>query len=101
VPTTCSDIDLDDMFGIRRALAGLGVDDHDRLLEEWRILTESQDYDVVAIGDAATRKATDRAGWDRSDDPVAHAWGLISDTTSRYLSWKRRPRRLLSLTTSA
>jgi hypothetical protein len=86
-------VDLDDMFGVRRALALLPERLHDVFIDNWRALTEAHPGNVVAIRAAVARRAT-RPFADGVSDPCAAAWKLVSDAMTNYLAWRDDVQRL-------
>ena len=81
-------VDLDDMFGVRRALETLPEPLHDGFLDQWRGLTESRNGNVAAIHTAVTREAKHRALRDSNYDPIGIAWRHISEAMTLYLAWR-------------
>jgi hypothetical protein len=82
-----SEVDLDDMFGVRGALEDLPVGHHSEFLERWGALTEDAPGDLPAIHAAVTREAAVRTVQDGAAGPVANAWRQVSQAMTRYLAW--------------
>jgi hypothetical protein len=81
--TDPSAYDPDDMFGVRRALAVLPTEAHDRFFDRWVVLTEDADYDVRRIH-AAVR--VERAA--PASDGLGPAWVTVDDAITAYLGWR-------------
>ena len=82
-----SNVDLDDMFGVRRALEALPESLRDGFLDQWRALTESKNNNLAAIRTVAARNAEYQAIRDGDQDPVAAAWRIVNEAMTRYLAW--------------
>lgn len=84
-------LDLDDIFGVRRATEVLPMALRDTFFDDWRTLTETRLNDVTALHSAATRQAAQRALRNGIDDPLTVAWRAVSQAMTRYLAWKETP----------
>ncbi len=82
-----SQVDLDDILGVRRALDALPEDLRDDFVEEWYELTQSSDYEVAAIHAAVTREMRRRTLRDGYESPMTAAWRHIGEAMTRYLAW--------------
>ena len=85
-------VDLDDMFGVRGALAVLPQELHETLLEEWTALVNASDNDVEALEGAVARATNHHIARARAYDPLVAAWRRIADSMNRYLAWRSRTR---------
>jgi hypothetical protein len=70
------------------ALETLPASDWEQFLIEWRSLTEVADFDVDALDAAIRRQARRRAHYERANDPVAAAWGIVADAIESYVAWR-------------
>ncbi len=84
-----TNVDLDDMFGVRRALEGLPPPLRDPFLQHWCEITQATPGDLAAICTAVRREAMRRALRDGDHDPVTGAWKHVSEAMTRYLAWSR------------
>jgi hypothetical protein len=82
-------VDLDDMFGLRRALAMLPERLHDAFVERWVQLGGRCDYDVHALS-VETRNESDH--WRRREPALASAWATVAIAMSRYVAWRSQSR---------
>jgi hypothetical protein len=78
-------VDLDDMFGLRRALAVLPERLHDAFVQRWVQLGGRCDYDVRALS-VETRNESDH--WRRREPALASAWATVAVAMSRYVAWR-------------
>jgi hypothetical protein len=83
-------VDLDDMFGLRRALSALPERFHDAFVARWVQLGGRCEYDVDALSVEA-RNESDR--WRRREPALASAWSTVSIAMSRYVAWRTQLRR--------
>jgi hypothetical protein len=77
------EIDLDDMFGLREAMATLSEDARDTFVERWVELVGESHEDVRLLSIAAMYEA-------RSASPpeLARAWRSVADSMRRYVAWR-------------
>lgn len=79
--------DLDDMFGIRRALGVLPPDRWDEFFATWAEVAEVCDLDIGQMQVLAALGAScpDGAAADRH---LVGAWRTVSDAMASYLLWR-------------
>ena len=82
-------VDLDDMFGLRRALSSLPERFHDIFVERWVQLGGRCDYDVNALS-VETSNESDH--WRRREPALSSAWATVSIAMSRYIAWRSQQR---------
>jgi len=84
-------VDLDDMFGIRRALRTLPEHRWDDFFSAWAEIADRCALDVermqVEIAGAVRAPRDNRAGF---DDSLAPAWATVSEAMRCYLAWRAR-----------
>jgi hypothetical protein len=84
LPTGTS-YDPDDIFGVRRAMAGLTEPQRDAFFDEWTVLTEDCSFDVPRILVAV------RCRVEAADERIAaldDAWTTVDRAIAGYLDWR-------------
>ena len=80
-------VDLDDMFGLRRASSMLPEPSRDAFFERWAELVQECRYDLRLLSIAATREARAPA---RSPG-ITRAWATVACSLQRYVEWRFEP----------
>jgi hypothetical protein len=78
--------DLDDPFGIRRALRSLSADRWDDFFSQWCQVTELSEFAVERVRDVADQLARQPVEPDGRPEPLALAWETIRDAMDSYLA---------------
>ncbi|MFO7592215.1 MAG: hypothetical protein R6X23_15225 [Acidimicrobiia bacterium] len=79
--------DLDDMFGIRRALGSLPPDRWDEFFATWAEIAEASGLDIEEMQALATLGAS-RPDGAPADGHLVGAWRTVSDAMGSYLLWR-------------
>jgi len=80
--------DLDDMFGVRRALGALPECLWDDFFVVWAGLAESSGMDPERMQASLAREAAAARGDLAVPGELATAWETVSDAMRSYLDWK-------------
>ena len=80
--------DLDDMFGIRRALHMLPEHLWDDFFSAWAEIANACALDLERMQAVAARRAIVAGGRDAVDGELSNAWGTVSAAMSSYLAWR-------------
>jgi hypothetical protein len=84
-PPGAAGFDRDDIFGLRRAMAGLPESPRDSLMRRWALIGARCEYDVSLVHADVRQEA------EECDDPwLAQAWLTIEEAIKNYLAWKRQ-----------
>jgi len=79
--------DLDDMFGIRRALGALPPDRWDEFFAAWVEVAQACDLDIEQMQVLAALGASSPNGA-AADRHLLRAWRTVSDAMASYLLWR-------------
>jgi len=80
--------DLDDMFGIRRALHALPAHLWDDFFATWAEIADACALDVERIQEVAALVAKAPARCEEAGGEFSNAWGTVSAAMCSYLAWR-------------
>jgi hypothetical protein len=80
-----SRFDSDDIFGLRRALAGLPAPLGDRFISRWAQLGAQCEYDVRLVRMDVLREANES---EVLEPDLATAWSTVAAAMTSYLAWR-------------
>jgi hypothetical protein len=84
-PAEHARVDLDDVFGLRRALAMLPDAHRDLFIQQWSQIAARCEYDVNLVRTAVVRQAREY----RFRDPeLGDAWTTVGAAMGAYLAWR-------------
>jgi hypothetical protein len=86
VQCTSAGYDLDDPFGIRRALRSLAAEEWDDFFAQWCQVTELSDFALERVRDVADQLARQPDDADGLAAPLGPAWATIRDAMDQYLA---------------